>query len=563
MAIQSTFYTGTALETRTFPSTKHIATKQHMAVWRQEIVAPQNWVQMDISEYQLINNACVLNTLLSTTLYSDLEVRVADAPDELVSSPSDITIVAGIEAEIVIVAGIETEVVAVADIETEVVTVAGVETEILAIYSNLTEILEADLRAWEAEAEALTADSYATEAEDTEVNVVTSDGDGTFTYTPQTGVYSALHHAAKAATFNPALYALLTGAVFTGQVKGIAPVSAEDLTRKDYVDAKPTFKNLFTNGTLLSKQEGIPTGITTTLTYFYDVLSTLASTGVIDVSEQKTDGNAESVRLTHSTATTDLTGINLSQGAQCRQFQLQNFAHLKDEDVTLQVKFKASQTGNYSIALRDTTSTDSYVTTFNYPTADTEQLVPFTISLDSTKLDFTIADNAMIFDLIIGADNNGTYQLADASKDSWQTGNYMTTDACVNWSATLNAYIQIGDIQIEEGTEVTAVERLDKAINLVRCEDVYEEDTIQLSHAVCRKLSSASRASHKMDFKTTKRDTAVVTLSDITHIAGDGTPTSLTAASTSKTGFRVNQGGSGFISETSYVSFKYKSDARL
>lgn len=115
MAIQSTFYTGTALETRTFPSTKHIATKQHMAVWRQEVASPFTWVQMDITEYQLITNACVLNTLLSTTLYSDLEVRVADAPDELVSSPSDITIVAGIEAEIVIVAGIADEVVTVAD----------------------------------------------------------------------------------------------------------------------------------------------------------------------------------------------------------------------------------------------------------------------------------------------------------------------------------------------------------------------------------------------------------------------------------------------------------------
>lgn len=94
---------------------------------------------------------------------------------------------------------------------------------------------QAQLFEWEAEAERLTADSYATEAEDVFVNLVTSDGDGTFTYTPTTD-YSSLHWAAKAAAFNPALYALLTGATFTGQVKGITPVSAEDLTRKDYVD---------------------------------------------------------------------------------------------------------------------------------------------------------------------------------------------------------------------------------------------------------------------------------------------------------------------------------------
>lgn len=87
------------------------------------------------------------------------------------------------------------------------------------IYANMAEILLADdnasaaavsatqaqLHEWEAEAERLTADSYATEAEDTFVNLVTSDGDGTFTYTPTTE-YSALHWAAKAATFNPANY---------------------------------------------------------------------------------------------------------------------------------------------------------------------------------------------------------------------------------------------------------------------------------------------------------------------------------------------------------------------
>lgn len=94
----------------------------------------------------------------------------------------------------------------------------------------------AELEKWDAEAKALTSLSYAIEPEDTVVNLVTSDGDGTFTYTPQIGVYSSLHYAAKAATFNPALYALLTGATFTGQVKGITPIANEDLTRKDYVD---------------------------------------------------------------------------------------------------------------------------------------------------------------------------------------------------------------------------------------------------------------------------------------------------------------------------------------
>lgn len=80
-----------------------------------------------------------------------------------------------------------------------------------AVYANLTEILLADdnaatatakandaqLRAWESEAERMTADSYATEAEDVFVKVYTSNGDGTFTATDTTE-YSALHWKIKA-----------------------------------------------------------------------------------------------------------------------------------------------------------------------------------------------------------------------------------------------------------------------------------------------------------------------------------------------------------------------------
>ena len=78
-----------------------------------------------------------------------------------------------------------------------------------------TSATNAQLEAWIAEAKQLTADSYATEAEDTFVNLVTSNGDGTFTYTPTTE-YSALHHSLKARTFNPAIYAPISSPALIG-----------------------------------------------------------------------------------------------------------------------------------------------------------------------------------------------------------------------------------------------------------------------------------------------------------------------------------------------------------
>lgn len=89
-----------------------------MAVWVKQ-VSDGVWVQLNISNYQLINNACVLNVLIDKSVYDELEVRVADQPNELVSSPSDISIVAGIANEVEIVAGIADEVVIVADMADE------------------------------------------------------------------------------------------------------------------------------------------------------------------------------------------------------------------------------------------------------------------------------------------------------------------------------------------------------------------------------------------------------------------------------------------------------------
>ncbi|WP_345969646.1 hypothetical protein WCX72_09995 [Sulfurimonas sp. HSL1-6] len=66
--------------------------------------------------------------------------------------------------------------------------------------SSSSSATSSQLRAWESEAERLTAESYATEPEDVPVKIYTSVGDGTFTATPTNPAeYSALHHDLKAA----------------------------------------------------------------------------------------------------------------------------------------------------------------------------------------------------------------------------------------------------------------------------------------------------------------------------------------------------------------------------
>lgn len=138
MGVQQDFYSADG-QNKTFPSTKHIATKQHMAVWlRQSADAVE--VQLDSSKYELITNAAVLNTAPSVVIYDRIEIRVADSLDELTSSPSDISIVANISEEVVIVAGIEDEVVIVAGSNTQIVAVGENIDDVVTVSGNLPNI---------------------------------------------------------------------------------------------------------------------------------------------------------------------------------------------------------------------------------------------------------------------------------------------------------------------------------------------------------------------------------------------------------------------------------------
>lgn len=88
--------------------------------------------------------------------------------------------------------------------------------DVITTNSNVTSI---QLKAWVVEAIRLTADSYATEAEDVFVKVYTSNNNGAFIASPTTE-YSALHWASKSVK-SMALKADKESPTFTGNVGGI------------------------------------------------------------------------------------------------------------------------------------------------------------------------------------------------------------------------------------------------------------------------------------------------------------------------------------------------------
>ena len=110
MGIQTDVYTESALSSKTFQSTKHIATKAHVAVWQRR-KDNGTWEQLNNTDFELINNFCVLEDTVNTALYDSIEIRVADTPDELGTSLSDISVVAGIASSVVNVSSISNDVV--------------------------------------------------------------------------------------------------------------------------------------------------------------------------------------------------------------------------------------------------------------------------------------------------------------------------------------------------------------------------------------------------------------------------------------------------------------------
>ncbi|MFA7029990.1 MAG: hypothetical protein WC179_06955 [Candidatus Cloacimonadaceae bacterium] len=191
------------------------------------VTVADNIASVNTTATSIANVNTVSTNIINVDTTATNITKVVDVADDLVkiNSVSDdlvnIDLVALDLDNIDLVAGSISGVNTVSTNIDDVNTVSTNMVDINAIADNIDEILLADenaetattkaeeaaesatdsqLKAWIAEANQKTADSYATEAEDTFVKVYTSNGDGTFTATDTTE-YSALHYAAKGSDF--------------------------------------------------------------------------------------------------------------------------------------------------------------------------------------------------------------------------------------------------------------------------------------------------------------------------------------------------------------------------
>jgi hypothetical protein len=170
---------------------------------------------------------------------------------------------------------------------------------------------------------------------------------------------------------------------------------------------------------------------------------------------------------TVNTAIANTTSTNFWSGI-VQHIEGYNCFDLVGSPVAVSFLFKTNVTGTFSVAVRDSTGSVSYNTSF---AAVSGVPVKVSINVPAVPLAAVIPQTGGIgMQVWIGAINTGNNQ-APAS-NVWNTGSYITVPSSTNWGATAGNYISLTDLQFEAGT-VTPFERRNRAHELMLCRRYY------------------------------------------------------------------------------------------
>ena len=243
---------------------------------------------------------------------------------------------------------------------------------------------------------------------------------------------------------------------------------------KKLVGSNFNFKNKIINGDFSVWQRGESfTSSDTNDLYTADrfVAGKNVTEGELNITKSTLD-NKNSLKIKINSPITDLSGSNNVYGI-VYKFEGQHLYNLAldGKDITISFLFKSNVSGEYSVALRNGTSpssgVQSYVTNFQYENINSVQRIKITIPLNNEWNPSLLNNENIGFVLNIGFINNENF--IAPSLNTWLNDNYLTTTNSVNWAANTNNYIEIAELQLEEGTVATDFEQVPFDVQLHRC----------------------------------------------------------------------------------------------
>lgn len=203
-------------------------------------------------------------------------------------------------------------------------------------------------------------------------------------------------------------------------------------------------------------------------------------------------------RQTVDTPLTDTTGQNRWSGIR-QTIEGFNCYDLLGKKITVSFLFNSNISGTFPVAVRTGVTSASYVTTITYNTPGVP--VYYSIPVDTIPLTAGIPNTtAAGMDIVIGIISTGDW--LTTTTNSWVVGNFLTTTGMTNWGTTIGNFIEVTELQVEEGSVATPFERRQYGQELVLCQRYYENGLTAAWHG-------NTYGTHY--FKVTKRSTPTLT----------------------------------------------------
>lgn len=151
--------------------------------------------------------------------------------------------------------------------------------------------------------------------------------------------------------------------------------------------------------------------------------------------------------------------------------------YLKGSNITISFLFRSNVTGNFCVAVCNFTDTsvqiESYVHEFAYSTAGAVQKVTLTVPFSRTFNPALRNDANLGIVLIITPVGGSDYQTSTTG--TWISGYYFSTPNAVNWASSVGNYVEIAQVQVEEGDTATDFEFVPYDVQLLRCMRYYQK----------------------------------------------------------------------------------------
>jgi len=226
-------------------------------------------------------------------------------------------------------------------------------------------------------------------------------------------------------------------------------------------------RNRIINGDMRIDQRNAGAAVTGSDNYYLDrfLAGNGTGTGAIQT-QQSTLGNSKSIKTTATTAVTTLATGSYVRGVETR-VEAQNIFDLNSKAFTISFKVETNWTGNLAVRIRANQASRSYVV--DAAVVSGVNAISTTIQFEAGSL--TANDSSLGIALTIGFNNEAAYQTATTG--SWIAGDFYCSTSSTQWAKTTGNFINITDLQLEEGSVATPFERRQYGQELALCQRYY------------------------------------------------------------------------------------------